>query len=145
MFPETLRKFHCCNCGKNFPEDGDQPIGTISCPFCGSNNIDNAENSIPALPSPIGGGNEGEGKKRFILKIYSGIKNFHPIYFISPEDTSEMRPLGNLSMKGIELLQSEGMLTEIPATEIIENYFRHKWLLSEIQSSKYFELKIKTN
>ena len=144
----TLRRFICYNnrCGKKFHADGDQRIGSVVCPHCSSPNIDTDEFSRP--------GSNGDSHriasetltnvcpKKLIVKIYEGIKNFYPLYFISSADTDN-QPIGTITPKGLEAMNKENLLTEIPHTEIIENFYRHKWLMSDVKTSRYYELKTK--
>lgn len=139
--PITIRNFICHNnrCGKTFREDGDQLIGSIRCPHCGSPNIDHNEHVH-------NGFNKTETSstvpKRFIVKVYGTIKNFHPLYFLDNNDGSETKPVGTITKEGLTVLEEKHLLEEIPGTEIIEVYFRHKWLLTDIKTSRYYELKI---
>lgn len=79
--------------------------------------------------------------RKLIIKVL-GIKTFYPLYFISPEDTGDMQPVGTVSAEGMELLNINNSLQEIPIEEINDTYFRHKAFLMDITKSKYYHLKI---
>lgn len=136
--PERMIPFECKACGKDFVLDGDMPIKESSCPHCGSKNVDHNAFRRPGaqgISLPASG-------RRMIVKVYSKIKNFHPLYFIGPQDESDTQPIGTITPKGLATMDKEQMLTEISQVEIIETYFRHKWLISDVRTSKYYELKI---
>ena len=125
--PDTLTatKMICLysKCGKIFLADRNASI--IHCPHCNATNVTSDELGI---------------HRKFIIKVYSIIKNYHPLYFISSADSSDHPPLGIITGKGLEVLQKENLLKQIEATKIVETYFRHKWFLTDIKTSTYYEL-----
>lgn len=80
--------------------------------------------------------------RTLIIKVYGNNKSFHPMYFISPEDGRETQPIGTMTTDGMEKLHASNMLQEIPAEEINDTYFRHTWFLTDITTSKYYQLKL---
>lgn len=73
-----------------------------------------------------------------IIKYYQGEK-FWPVIFCVGSIACEMG--GIISNTAFEKMKSEGILKEIDAVEIIELFFKHVPLISDIRMCKYYEIK----
>lgn len=76
--------------------------------------------------------------KRIIIKYNPDSKSWSPIFIVS--DTS-CESAGFIFEPVFEKLQSEMALKEIDSLEIIELFFRHTSLISDVKSCKYYEIK----
>lgn len=139
-----MSTYKCYDCNGYFSLDGSLPIESTACPYCASQNIDHT-----SFVKNNGISNRKEAEtvpdtnRKLIIKAYDKIKNFYPLYFIGPQDESELKPAGTISTQAMAQFHKQELLTEIPVTEIIETYFRHKWFLTDIKTSKFYELKTK--
>lgn len=99
----NLLKYYCYDCKNYFHINGEDRIGSHPCDHCGSYNVDHCRDK------PINGTSSAEVLKidapiierKFIVKVYQVIKNFHPLYFIGPADKSEIKPVGTITTDGL--------------------------------------------
>lgn len=76
--------------------------------------------------------------QRIIIKYNPDSKSWSPIYLVT--DTG-CESAGFIFEPVFEKLKSEMALKEIDSVEIIELFFKHVSLISDVKSCKYFEIK----
>lgn len=73
-----------------------------------------------------------------IIKNYSGEKFWSTIFCVG-DIACEVG--GFIAHATFEKMKSEGILKEVDHVEIIDKYFKHLPLISDVKECKYFEIK----
>ena len=75
---------------------------------------------------------------RMIIKQFIGQNTWSDVFCVG---TNACERGGQISNTVFEKMKSENMIREVDATEVIELFFRHVALISEVQKCKYYEIK----
>lgn len=75
---------------------------------------------------------------RMIIKQFTGQNIWSDVFCVG---TIACERGGQLSNTVLEKMKSENIIQEVDATEIIELFFKHIPLISEVQKCKYYEIK----